>query len=84
MVSTITTIYLTYRQASNERISGLPGWTATDRIVVYHLAFGTDAAGSWARIDAFLVHAGPVQSAFGAQNAFRSASGWTTDETGYA
>lgn len=63
---------LTYWLAVGERIASEFRGTATNRIVVDHLAKSADPTSSLAGVNAFLVDTGLDQLAFGADNAFWS------------
>lgn len=65
---------LTYGLTSDERVSREPGRAATDRVVIHHLAPGSDATGSGTGIPTFLVAARLILTALRTHYALRPAS----------
>lgn len=62
----------------------MSGWTTTDRVVVEHTAFSSNATSSWARISAFLIVASFVQWTFRVCHTLGAASRWATNEAWHA
>lgn len=76
--------FLLPRRTANERIAAVAGWAGADRVVVGHFADSLIATGTRTWVRTALVHTCSVLSAFGANRALRTTSGWCANIIGNA
>lgn len=83
-VFTVLVLKLTNYLASSKRIPSISRWTATNRVMVYNLAYCINTASSWARVYAFLIYTRLIQRTFGTYYTFWSAIWRSTYKTRHA